>query len=205
MESLKYFIVLFVLCVASVSRGQYSEKVLNAFAKSYEAEKAGDFKKSASFLRETYQESSYEFNLRLGWLCYKSGQYEESKVYYLKALNLLPYSEEAKFGIILPLAAKGLWDEVIRYYNQILENNPGNTVALYRLGLVYYNRKEWSQASRYFQKVVDLYPFEYEGLLMLAWTNLQLGKTREAKILFNKVILWAPGDKSALEGMKLLK
>jgi tetratricopeptide (TPR) repeat protein len=205
MESLKYCVVLYCLCLAFPSLGQYSQPVLKAFEKSYEAEKAGDFKKSASFLRETYQESSYEFNLRLGWLCYKSGQYEESKGYYQKALNLLPYSEEAKFGIVLPLAAKGLWDEVIGYYNRILENNPGNTIALYKLGLIYYERKDWSTAAHCFQKVVDLYPFEYDGLLMLAWTNLQLGKTREAKILFNKVILWSPGDKSALEGLKLLK
>lgn len=185
--------------------GQYSENVLKAFEQSYAAEKEGDFRKSASFLSETYQDNSYEYNLRLGWLHYKSGRFEESKTYYRKALALLPYSEEARFGLILPLAAKNEWNEVIGYYNQILENNPGNTVALYRLGLVYYERKEWSQAARCFQKVVDLYPFGYDGLLMLAWSNLQLGKTREAKILFNKVILWSPGDQSALEGIKILR
>jgi tetratricopeptide (TPR) repeat protein len=105
----------------------------------------------------------------------------------------------------LPIAALKEWDEVARLYNQILENNPGNTIALYRLGLLYYEKKDWHQAAKCFQKVVDLYPFEYDGLLMLAWTNLQLGKSREAKILFNKVILWSPGDKSANEGFKLLK
>jgi hypothetical protein len=40
---------------------------------------------------------------------------------------------------------------------------------------------------------------------MLAWTNLQLGKSREARVLFNKVLLYSPGDKSALEGMGLIK
>lgn len=78
-------------------------------------------------------------------------------------------------------------------------------MTLYRLGMVHYNRKEWLQAIRHFQKVVDLYPFDYDGLLMLAWTNLQLGKTREAKVLFNKVLLYSPGDKSALEGLELLR
>jgi len=205
MESLKYFFAFVILSLSVTVHGQYSEKVLKAFETSYIAEKAGDFKKAASYLRETYQEDSYEFNLRLGWLLFKNGQFDESKTYYSKALTLLPYSEEAKFGLILPLSANKEWNEVIRYYNLILENNPGSTIALYRLGLVWYERKEWSQAVRCFQKVVDLYPFEYDGLLMLAWTNLQLGKTREAKILFNKVLLWSPGDKSALEGLKLLK
>jgi tetratricopeptide (TPR) repeat protein len=205
MESLKY-IFFFVTISLSISvHGQYSEKILIAFEKSYVAEKAGDYMKAASCLKETYQEDSYEFNLRLGWLLFKNGQLDESKNYYQKALTLLPYSEEAKFGLILPLAAKSDWNEVVRYYNLILENNPGNTIALYRLGLVCYERKEWPQAVRCFQKLVDLYPFDYNGLLMLAWTNLQLGKSREAKILFNKVLLWSPNDKSALEGLKLLK
>lgn len=202
---MKYLIVSVLLLSALFAEGQYSNKVLKAFENSYVAEKDGNFKKSAAFLKETYLNDSYEFNLRLGWLAYKAGEYDESKTYYLKALVLLPYSEEAKFGLILPLAAKNKWNEVIRYYNMILENNPGNTVALYRLGLVYYERKEWEQAARCFQKVVDLYPFGYDGLLMLAWTNLQRGKSREAKMLFNKVILFSPGDKSGMEGLRLLK
>jgi tetratricopeptide (TPR) repeat protein len=202
---MRLVLFLTVLLLSEISRGQYNEQEIKAFEKSYIAEKENDFVKAASFLKNNYQEDSYEFNLRLGWLSYKSKKYDESKTYYRKALNLLPYSEEAKFGLILPLSAKGEWNEVEKIYTQILENNSANTVALYRLGLVYYERKDWLQALRCFQKVVDLYPFGYDGMLMLAWTSLQLGKTREAKVLFNKVILYSPGDKSALEGLKLLK
>ncbi len=185
--------------------GQYGENVLKAFEGSYTAEKRGDFKKAVSFLKNGYQENSYEYNLRLGWLTYKSGLFDDSKKYYCKALEILPYSEEARHGLILPLTARGELNEVIAVYEQILVNNPGSTVTLYRLGMVHYNRKEWSRAIKHFQKVVDLYPFDYDGLLMLAWTNLQLGKSREAKILFNKVLLFSPGDKSALEGLGLLR
>jgi tetratricopeptide (TPR) repeat protein len=184
---------------------QYSEPVLKAFEQSYVLEQSGDHRKAASLLKSIMQEDSYEFNLRLGWLYYQSGLFDESKVHYTKAMGLMPYSEEAKFGLILPLSARGEWNEVIRQYNQILANNPGNTIALYRLGLIYYERKEWAQAARHFQKVIDLYPFGYDGMLMMAWTNLQLGKTREARVLFNKVLLWSPGDASALEGLGMLR
>ena len=139
------------------------------------------------------------------WLTYKSGLFEDSEKYYRKALEILPYSEEARFGLVLPLSARGRWDGVISIYEQILANNPGNTVALYRLGTIHYNRKEWARALKHFQKVVDLYPFDYDGLLMLAWTNLQMGKSREARVLFNKVLLYSPNDKSALEGIGLLR
>jgi len=40
---------------------------------------------------------------------------------------------------------------------------------------------------------------------MFAWTNLKLGKTREAQVLFNKVLMLSPDDKSALEGLSLIK
>ena len=203
---MKYTLLLVITLIAAThSHAQYSEAVLKTFQQNYALEKSGDFKKAIQQIMAVYQAESYEMNLRLGWLHYNAGMWNESKQYYGRALDLLPYSEEARFGIILPLTAQASWDEVIKYYNQILANNPGNTVALYRLGMVYYGRKEWVQAARNFQKVVDLYPFGYDGLLMMAWTNLQLGKTREAKVLFNKVLLYSPGDASALEGLGLLK
>jgi Flp pilus assembly protein TadD len=40
---------------------------------------------------------------------------------------------------------------------------------------------------------------------MLAWTNFRLTKYKEAKQLFNKVLLLAPNDASALEGIALIK
>jgi len=202
---MKICLSVLLLLVVMVTKGQYNDAVLQAFAQSYSYEKENNFLQSAAVLKKAYQEDSYEFNLRLGWLSYNLKNYEESKVYYKMALSLLPYSEEARFGLVLPLAANKEWNEVAKIYTQILENNPGNTVALYRLGLLCYERKDWAQAYRLFQKVVDFYPFGYDGLLMLAWTNLQMGKNREAKILFNKVILYSPGDKSALEGLKLLR
>lgn len=202
---MRYILAILMMGFSLFSSAQYSDRVLKTFEQSYALEKAGDFRKAIHLLKEVYQEDSYEINLRLGWLNYNAGLFDDSKVNYRKALAVLPYSEEAKFGIILPLSARGEWDEVLGYYNRILANNPGNTVALYGLGLIYYKRKDYIQAARNFQKVVDLYPFDYDGLLMMAWTNLQLGKSREARLLFNKVLLYSPGDASALEGLGLLK
>jgi hypothetical protein len=51
---------------------------------------------------------------------------------------------------------------------------------------------------------VDLYPFGYDGLLMLGWTSYFLGSYNEAKVLFNKVKLYNPNDASANEGLQLL-
>ena len=91
------------------------------------------------------------------------------------------------------------------FYKKILEIDPQNSLANYKLGYIYYDKKDFQTAFKYFEKVVNLYPFDYDGLIMFAWTNLQLGKSREAKILFKKVLLLSPGDQSATTGLELIK
>ena len=197
------FMVIFL--AAGTLSAQDFTKIQKAFEKSYQDEKNSKFSDAANTLLAVYDEKSYEINLRLGWLYYNKGSFDLSYSYYTKALNLMPYSEEAKFGIVLPLAALGKWDDVLDQYKSILKIAPENTIAGYRTGLIYYNRKDYAKAEPFFKKVVDLYPFNYDGLLMYAWTNLQLGKTKEAKILFNKVLMLSPDDDSANEGLRLLK
>lgn len=199
------FVVIFILLPFLVKAQATQEQLEAAFAKSYELEKNGDFSASMDALKKVYDEESYELNLRLGWLNYNAGLFDESIIFYTKAQKLKPYSEEARFGLILPKAALGKWNEVIDLYNKILEINPNNTVAMYRLGLVYYGRKDYSRAYPLFQKVVDLYPFGYDGLLMLGWTSYFLGNYNQAKVLFNKVRLYNPNDESATEGLRLMK
>lgn len=207
MELLKIKITLIVFVAFTFSlRAQHSQQDLEAaFSKSYAHEKNGDFSAAMDELKSVLDESSYETNLRLGWLNYNAGLFDESIIFYVTAQTLKPYSEEARFGLILPKAALGKWDDVIELYNKILEVNPQNTVALYRLALVYYGRKNYSKAQPLFKKVVDLYPFGYDGLLMLAWNSYFLGKNNDAKILFNKVKLYDPTDASASEGLQLIK
>jgi len=207
MEFLKLKIaIILLLSVIYTVEAQVNQQVLEtAFSKSYELEKTGDFSAAMDELKKVYVDNSYEVNLRLGWLNYNAGLFDEAVIFYTTAQKLKPYSEEARFGLILPLSALGKWNEVIALYNKILEINPNNTVALYRLGLVYYGRKEYNKAHTLFKKVVDLYPFGYDGLLMLGWTSYFQGNYNEAKVLFNKVKLFNPGDASATEGLGLMK
>ncbi len=202
----KKLMLIFFMVVSFSGMAQINQEVLEAaFAKSYQLEKTGDFSAATDVLKKVFDDSSYEINLRLGWLSYNAGLFDESIIFYGNAQKLKPYSEEVRFGLILPLAALARWNEVIDLYNKILEINPNNTVALYRLGLVYYGRKEYAKTNPLFKKVVDLYPFGYDGLLMLGWTSYFLGNYSQAKILFNKVKLYSPNDASANEGLLLIK
>jgi len=179
-------------------------KMREAFKASYTLENEGDYSGAIDKVKEVYDEDSYEVNLRLGWLLYSAGQFTESYSFYNKALSLKPFAIEPRFGLIYPAAAMGNWDVVIGQYKEIIGIAPGNTIAMHRLGLVYYGRKEYQEAEKLFDKVVNLYPFDYDALLMLGWTKFQMKKYREAKVLFNKALMNSPGGQSALEGLELL-
>jgi tetratricopeptide (TPR) repeat protein len=203
---MKKLISTFVLVLAAVIVfAQDYAKLTAAFNESYTKEKNAKYAEAASALKALYDEKSYEINLRLGWLTYLQGQFSESLGYYGKAVELMPYAIEPRLGIVLPASAMGNWDLVVSHYNKILSIDPNNTLVLYRMGLINYERKDYKQAYSYFEKVVNLYPWDHDSVLMFAWANYMLGKTREAKILFQKVLLYNPDDASAKEGLGLIK
>jgi len=206
MENLKRISIALIFSLTSFAvQAQNYEKTIEGFQNSYLHEASGNLAEAILDLKNIYDENSYEVNLRLGWLTYSSGLFNDAQSYYNKSILLKPFAVEPRFGIVLPQAAMGNWNSVVAQYEKILEITPNNSVALHRLGLIYYGQKDYSKAEKYFEKVVNLYPFDYDALVMYAWTNFQLKKYREAKVLFNKALMNTPGGSSAIEGIKLME
>ena len=182
-----------------------AKTIEDAFEQSYILQEKANYTGAVSTLKAVYDENSYEINLRLGWVTYLGGLFTESTAYYQKAMKLKPYAIEAKFGFVYPAAALGNWDQVIAQYNDILKIDPQNSIANYRMGSIYYGKLDYAAAEKYLEKVINLYPFDYDSNILFAWTNLKLGKNREAQVLFHEVLLIKPNDKSAMEGMGLIK
>jgi len=206
---IKLFCILALLimpALKSFSQDSSDEtSVKAAFENSYISEKGGQYLKAINTLKAVYDEKSYELNLRIGYLYYESAAYRDAERYYKKAIELKPNSIEAKFGLVLPLAALTSWDTVRMQYEAIIKLDPNNTTANYRLGLIYYYKNDYKTALPYFEKVNELYPFDYDNNLMYAWTNLKLGNKALAKTLFNSALMNHPKDASAMEGLKSIK
>ena len=206
METIKNFsIALLISLFSTYGFSQDYAKTIEGFQKSYLHEASGNLAEAILDLKKIYDENSYELNLRLGWLTYSSGLFSESQSYYNKAISLKPFAIESRFGVVLPQSAMGNWNSVIAQYEKILEIAPNNSIAMHRLGLIFYGQKAFLKAEKYFEKVVNLYPFDYDALVMYAWTNFQLKKYREAKVLFNKALMNTPSGASAMEGVKLME
>jgi len=203
MKNVKY-ICTAMLLMSFCSVFSQEQNLDSAFAQSERSEAKQDFKTAISIMNGAYDKSSYEINLRLGWLNYEAGQYAESEKYYKQATDLRPDAIEPRLGYTTVAGAMGNANDLIDQYSKILAINPQNSYANYWMGMVYYNKKDYQTALKYFEKVVNLYPFDYNGLLMDGWTKYRLGKTTEAKILFEKVLCISPDDKSAGEGLSAI-
>jgi tetratricopeptide (TPR) repeat protein len=204
MENLKFKTIILCLLATSGIIAQNSARQ-SAFSKSYEYEKNANYTAAIKEVKGVYDANDYFNNIRLGWLLYLGKNYTESIKYYDKAIALKPYAIEARFGCVKPLSAIESWEKVKAHYLQILKIDPQNTTANYWLGVVYYNRKDYVNANKLFEKVVNLYPLDYDSVIMLAWTKLNLGKAADAKVLFNHALTIRPNDSSALSGLKLIK
>jgi tetratricopeptide (TPR) repeat protein len=196
--------LLIIFSLTSFSQTNYTT-LQDAFSRSYAFESRGNFTDAITAMKGVYQEDSYEINVRLGWVTYLAGQFTESSAYYQKAIKLKPYAIEAKIGFANPASALGNWDQVITQYENVLAIDPQNTTVNYRLGSIYYGRKDYAKAEKYLEKVVNLFPFDFDSMVLYAWTNYRLGKLREAQVLFNKALLIRPSDTSAKEGLGLIK
>ncbi|MCK5137415.1 MAG: tetratricopeptide repeat protein [Bacteroidales bacterium] len=204
LKKFRLMLIISLLFSITSTSGQDFRKTKDAFQQSYIQEATGEIISSINSLKEVYSEKSYEINLRLGWLSYQAGNFTESIAYYNKAIALMPYAIEPRFGVVYPGAAMGNWTMVINQYEQILEISPNNSIAMHRLGLIFYGKEDYAVAKKYFEKVVNLYPFDYDALSMLGWSYFKLNNFREAKVLFQKALLHTPGGTSAMEGLDLL-
>ena len=204
MKNIKNTLVI-ALLFASVSLQAQNQKIATAFEQSYTNEYATKYDQAIANLNAVYVPTSYEMNLRLGWLNYLAGKSKESIQYYAKAAQIMPAASEPFWAMITVYTTLENWVAIEKIYLSILKLDAKNGVANYQLGLIYYYRKDFVSAKKYFDVALNLSPFNYNNLLMSAWTNYFLGSKNSASILFNKVLLFSPKDTSALEGLSLLK
>lgn len=206
MEFLKKITLISLITLLAINAfTQNSQPTIEAFSKSYAFEKDGKYIKAIEAIQQIYNANNYEQNLRLGWLNYQAGKHTESIKFYNIAIEKMPYAIEPKLGFTYPASALEKWDDIIIQYNAILNIDPQNTLANYRLASIYYSRKDYSKAEKNIAKVVNLYPFDYDSILLYAWILLQTGQNGKAKEMFNKALMYYPDSESAKEGLKLIK
>ncbi len=99
--------------------------------------------------------------------------------------------------IILALLAAGPF---VGAQEPVAEQAPPNRNL--QIAYDHFSKKEYPLAAAYYSKVLSATPGDGDALLGLAWSQFYIGKTWEARSLFERVIALYPGNASALEGLK---
>jgi tetratricopeptide (TPR) repeat protein len=180
-------IALVLFLIVFVSNKTTAQNNETAFSKSYQFEYDAQYAKAIKALTDLNTDS-YEFNLRLGWLCYLSKEYTRSEAYYKKAIAQEASSIEARFGIVLPMAAESKWSNVLLTYFEVVKIDPNNSVANYRIATIFYNKKDYPNAVTYVTKVIKLYPFDFDSNLLYGKVLMAQGKNAEAKKELEKAL-----------------
>lgn len=204
MYYIKIIIIITTITFSGTLFGQ-NKVIAEAFEKSYTFSSKESYRDAINTIKKVYTPSSYEMNLRLGWLSYMGMEGLESIKYYRKAISIMPAATEPRWGLVNVYVALENWVEVEKLYLSILKLDPKNELAHYKLGLIYYYRADYFKAKKYFDVSLNLSPFGYDNMLMSAWTNYYLGNKNDAFVLFNKVLLYSSNDPSALQGLELIK
>ena len=174
-----------------------------AFSKSYSFEYETQYAKAISAITDLHIDN-YQIDLRLGWLYYLSKDYVKSELYYKKAVALEKTSIEARFGLVLPMAAVSNWNNILTVYIEITKLDPNNSIANYRIASIYFARKDYANAGNYVLKVLRLYPFDYDSNLLYGKILMAQIKNAEAKKYLIKALEYNPQSEEAKSAIKKL-
>jgi hypothetical protein len=116
-----------------------------------------------------------------------------------EALALSPNAESA-----LPLAGQiaaelGQLDNALSYARRLVSVNPWNTNSHMQLATVHVKREEWPQAQAAAGEALRLHPANVPARLLLVECHAHLGRPKEARAEFNRVLALDPASKADLE------
>lgn len=173
---------------------------LNLWKESYDLEQAKDYKRAAQVLFPVLRQSpNHELLwLRLGWLSYLSENYNDSIKYYTRALNINPYSIDARLGLTLPLLAQSRWKEAAIYARQVIAISAWNYYAHIRLMASEAGQLEWEVLQDHAAAVALHYPSDPTVFAYLALAYAMQSERAKAILTYNQVLERSPDNKEAL-------
>ena len=90
----------------------------------------------------------YLLNLRMGWLYYLSGSYDNSAQHYYTALQITPQSTEAGVGYLLPLLAQARYPDAESFVHEIVKGDPKNYYGNLRLAVALRLQGKYADAEQ---------------------------------------------------------
>jgi len=173
---------------------------------SFDAEQAGNYPSALEYNAAIRNEhDSYYANLRAGWLNYLLQNYDEAISLYSKASIMAPGAVTPLLGLGNCYFAQDDTLNAVRVTSSVLALDPTNYTANKRLAELYWNAGDFARSSSYYLKLSSLFPEDLDTASALAWCYLKLGRTYDAGVIFNNILIVSPDHAGAKAGNKALQ
>ena len=137
----------------------------------------------------------------LGWMHLQSGDPDSARRFYERSLLIREHNPDAYYGLAR-LAEQALdFEEAARNYRRAIGLNPLNLPYRKALALCYFKSGDHSGSLEILEMLASKGADDEEILSKLAFLNLRLGKTAEAKESHRRVLAADPGSPDALAGL----
>lgn len=120
------------------------------------------------------------YQVRVAWLQYLLGRYDDSIASYRKAIALKD-NLDARLGIVNCQLAQGKYAEAMLDIDELLPAHPQNTTLLAKGAYAAYMRKEYSRAVIYYQNLLAIAPWDMENRGYLVNNLFLSGQEEEGK------------------------
>ena len=188
-----------VACVWSAPSLAQNDVVFANFYK-LEGEKRYD---AAAQLLQPLADSGHEFaRLRLGWLAYLNGRYNDSINHYNRILQANPNSLDGRLGLTLPLLAQQRWQDAATQARQVLTISPWDYTAHVRLMICEEALKQWPDLEQHARDVATAWPSDATALVYLARARAWQRNVAGAKQAYAQVLERFPANEEARAYLK---
>lgn len=178
--------------------------IAGAYHRSFEYERAEAYQDAIRALAPVYEAfpNGYTVNLRMGWLFYLNGNFNNAAAHYEVARSAAPFAFEPKLGQLLPLLAQGRWSEAESVAYEIVSVDHYNYYGNMRLIVALRMQEKFEPAYQITLKMAGAYPTDLTFLAELALLNDARGNKEEAVRLFTDLLILDPENETARNYLK---
>ena len=188
-----------------VVNGPPRTEVQKLWMSSYAAEAEKDYEGAIAAIKKLIILADVGKNcfvqMRLGWLHYLDGDFEEGAAAYRRSAALAPGAITPRIGLLNCYQALNRIDESLETANSILKIDPLNYRAHKTLGDLYYVREDYARASSHYLRLTAAYPDDLQIATSVGWCYLKLGEKELAAQIFVDVLAIQPENIAANSGI----
>jgi tetratricopeptide (TPR) repeat protein len=107
---------------------------------------------------------------------------------YYRGVTIAPNNDIAKNNLANEMVERGMYEEAVNLYTQVIEHNPAYWLANYNLGYAYYRLGMLDEAEKHFTRALELNRLDPDEFARLSLTQMKLGRLDDAEATMRRAI-----------------